>query len=144
MLSFYCCKIYFITTVGPAFQISSTKKGTVAVTQGQKAILQCDVKSIPQSNICWQSSIEISAYTVKTEKTEDKGEIITKSSFILDYPVSKHDGKLVLCIVRQKYGAILQRGFTLKYKSGKKFNSRCFLHEDHLLYGSFFTNLPKN
>ena len=118
--------LYFIIAVAAAFQFYSTKEGNVTVIQGQKKILQCIVKSFPQSNIFWEGSIGINAYTVKMEKTEYKKEITTKSIFILDSPTRNHDGKKVVCVVRPTYGAILQRRFTLIYKSGRRLNIRCF------------------
>ena len=89
--------------------------------QGQKNKIQCIVKSFPQANISWETSVEISAYKVKTAKTRGKKEITTTSIFILDSPTPNHEGKGVSCVARPRYGEIIRRRYTLNYKAGKKF-----------------------
>jgi len=108
----------------PKFQLYTTKEGNVQVIQGQKNEIQCIVKSFPQSNISWETSVEISAYKMKTRKTQGKKEITTTSIFILDSPIPNHEGKGVSCVARPRYGEILRRQYTLIYKPGEKKGSK--------------------
>ena len=139
--------IFFsIPTASPKFQLYTTKEGNVPVIQGHKNKIQCIVKSFPQSNISWETSVEISAYKMKTRKTQGKKEITTTSIFILDSPIPNHEGKGVSCVARPRYGEILRRQYTLIYKPGKKFSivvlvSTSVIMKSHFLFIKIATYL---
>ena len=87
--------------------------------QGQKTTIQCVAKSFPESDIYWATGIGKNAYRSERSRSQQKGEFTTKSTFILDAPISDYDGKNVDCIVKPKYGKIIRRRFTLSYRYGR-------------------------
>ena len=110
-------------TVNPTFQSTSTPKGVVEITHGQRAEIKCIVTSWPASRIHWESSLGTGEFKAANSTSEYKGAVAVKSIFTLESHSSKHDGKKVTCVATSSSGKVIRREFNLKYQHGKTFLS---------------------